>query len=384
MSSITASFFDDASVNSFSLGGAVLYQRNATNALNATLADAVNIGTLKTDESQLDVLGQISRTNSTNFYKLTLDGNNMKMSLTTSSSLVRAQVLNSSGTVIADNSTSATSDLQTAFANLASSNGLSAEAGDYFVKVTYDATATRSASYTYLLSLYSGTVFSKSFQTTAKSQTSEKQAVTIDNTMVFSTSDALEYSVNNIHLANETATTGLNIGWIYENKAALSVTSQLTETVEDQYYTFSFQKGDNLKLAFNNHTDTATARVQLLDMSGKYVIADSDGTDAQKEAYAALTSSDGMSARVGQYVLKISFAEGESRSKNQIYDFKLYSGTSYTALYETTATTETAATAVFSGHLSPGYSPLSSMAAYLTAEANGEETNIMDTLMETI
>jgi len=381
---LIASLYDNAWLDSLSTSNAKLYMRDATAKYNGTIADAINLGTLTTDSTQLDSFGQISRMSSDHFYKFTLDGDNFKLSYlnTTNSVSTRLQILDSSGTIIADSSTMATQELQDAYASVIESDGLDVEAGDYYVKITYEATVSRSDPQAYVLSLYSGTQFTTAYQTTTFSQVSEDQNLPVDDTMVFSASDALQYGVDNVHLANETAATGINIGWLYENKSALAVTGQITNTVDEEYYSFTFQKGDALKMSFDNHTDTAELRVQLLNSTGTAIIADSEGTDAQQEAYAALLSSDGLEVNTGQYIIKVSYKAGENKTKDQIYDFKLYSGTCYDKYYETQATTETMETAILSGHFTGEYNPATSLAAYLMAEANEEPIDIFEKLKE--
>jgi hypothetical protein len=379
---LNASFYNDSSMSVKAVGHETLYQRKATNVLNATLDTAVTLGTLTTNQTQLDAIGEISRQNGTNFYKFSLNGDSLKLSFvnTTNTAATRVQLLDSKGKIVADSSSLGTAKQQSAFKDVISSNGLSAKAGDYYVKVTFDPSAARAEGQKYFLSLYSGTVFSKSYETTAYSQVKPDQNVPVDNTMTFSTSDARDYTVNNVHLANETALTGNNIGWLSQDKDALSVTSQLTQTVQNEYYNFTLQKGNNLKMAFDNHTDTARARVQLLDSTGTQVIADSDGTSKQKAAYASLTSSSGLSAKPGQYAVKVSYAAGQDKSKSQIYDFKVFSGTSYSALYETTSSTESAGIAVLQGHLANNYQPAAVLAAYMLSMGAYGEVDIMDTL----
>lgn len=107
MSTVDASIYDNSLVGSYSIGSdPTLYMRTASMPLNSTLDTAVNLGTLIADKTQLDAQGEISRQNSTHFYKFTLDGSWLKLTASniTSSASMRVQVLNSSGTVIADSS----------------------------------------------------------------------------------------------------------------------------------------------------------------------------------------------------------------------------------------------------------------------------------------
>ncbi|MDD2325110.1 MAG: hypothetical protein PHW63_03750 [Alphaproteobacteria bacterium] len=387
MSSVDASLYDSTVLNTSASGAKGLYSRNASVPMLATLDTACELGSLVENQTQLDATSSLSRENSKQFYKFTLEGDNLKLSLPLGSEAAsvrpRVQLLNSSGKVIADSSSFASDELQSAYKEITSKSGLDTKAGDYYVKVSYDVTSMKSTKLSYTLSLYSGTKFTDSYKTVAKPQTSDKQNLLTDKTMTFSTIDALSYSVDTAHVANEDASTAINIGWLYENKSALSVTSQMTDVCSTQYYTFTLQKGENLKFAFSNHTDTQDIRIQILDSSGTQVIADSHGTDKQKAAYKALNSEDGLAADTGQYLVKMTYAD-EGTHKQQIYDFKLYAGDSYNSYYLTQAGTETRSVAFYSGHLTTNYTVESALATYLTGVSQGEETSIMDAISKIV
>ncbi len=380
MTTYNTTAFTSSTLNASGSASGNIYQRNATNLLNATTETATKIGTLVTNQTQLDVKAQVSRENATNFYKFTLDGDSLKLGFqnNTETSNLRVQILNSSGKVVADSSTFGTEANQEAYALANSSDGLDLEAGDYYVKVTFDSTSLRSVPQTYSLALYSGTKFSASYQTTAQAQTSATQVPKLDDTMTFSLITAQEYSTKSTHYANETSADAINIGWIYENKSALSVFSQMTSVCKEQYYSLTLQKGDNLKMALNNRTDTSELRVQILDSSGTRILADSHGTEEQQEAYEALTSETGMEAKAGNYIIKLSYADGEPKT-DQIYEMKLYSGEVYEKLYETQVATETAATAVLSGHLTD-YASARTVAATYLASALDTDNDILSIL----
>ncbi|MDD3181642.1 MAG: hypothetical protein PHD48_02405 [Alphaproteobacteria bacterium] len=385
MSTTDASNYNSTLLDATAGGVKLLYQRDVSLPLNSTLSDAADLGALTTNSTQLDVKSRVSRQNPNHFYKFELEGNSIKMNFTnnTGSSGLRVQLLNSSGKVIADSSTSASDELQAAYKELNSSDGLDAKAGDYYVKVTFDTAQARSVPQTYSLGLYSGTRFTSSYQTTAKPQTSTKQTVLQDNTMTYAMYDAYEYTTKSTHIANETKADAVNIGWVYENKTALSVSSLINSVASDQWYNVTLQKGDALKIAFNNHTNTTELRVQLYDSSGTQLLADSEGTEEQKAAYEALTGSSGLTAEASQYLIKVSYAAGADK-KQQVYDFKVYSGATYDTLYTTTVGAENAETALANGHLVPGYSQKSVAASYLSTVANGEDINIMEEISQYI
>ncbi len=368
-------------LNAVATSNAVLYQRNACNYLDSSLEKPVDLGTLKTDQTQLSASGQVSRQNATHYYKFNLDGDSLKLDISnaTNTSQIKVQILDRNGAVIADNE--GTDEQKAAYENMTSWDGHKLKAGEYYAKVSYGITALKTNPQTYNLSLYSGTVFSKAYQTTAVSQTSLKQKVAVDNTMVFAASDAKYFTHQDYNRVNGNYESAINIGWLFENKAALGVNSKITQTNPDQYYTFTLQKGKALKMAFNNLTDTAKMRVQITDSTGYSVFADSHGTAAQKKAYEKIMSSEGMKARTGQYSIKVSFAPGANRQKQQSYSFTVYSGTTYNSLYKTTASAETYDTAKINGTLLTGnYDSASAAASYLYGLAQGDEVDIFSTL----
>lgn len=365
----SASVFDSTWLGSSAASSSFIYKRDAVNVLNGTIDTASNLGTLRTDDTQLDLTAQVSRENPSHFYKFTLDGDNLKMAFAnnTDSADLRLQILDSSGSIVADSSQAfAEEEDLLNYVTMITSSGVDLEAGDYTIKVSFEPTAKRSVPQTYSLAMYSGESFNVSYQTTAKSQTSASQVVKVDNTMTYSLIDALEYSSKSTHLANETTDTAIDIGWLAENKTALSVTSQMTDICKEQYYVLTLQQGENLKMAFNNHTDTSELRVQLYDSTGTRLLADSHGSEDLKEAYAELTSSDGFATKAGKYVVKVGYALGEEKN-TQIYDFKIYSGTLYDKVYETLVATETAATAIMGGRLTD-FNPKAATVSYLAAE----------------
>lgn len=377
---LTADIFSSATMNAIATSSAILYQREAVNVLNATTASAVNVGTLEYNKSQIDVVGNVMKENTSNIYKFKLVGDQIKVNLDniSNSSTLRAQLIDSTGTVVADSE--GTAAQKTAYRSMTSSGGLKAKSGDYYVKIAFGSTALKSKAQAYSLALYSGTTFSKSYQTTATSQTKPSQRVMADNTLTFATSDARKYGTNATIQANSSAESAATIGWLYENKSALAVTSQMSAVIPEAYYSVTFQKGSNLKLALNNHTNTTGLRVQLLDTTGSKVFADSNGTEEQKAAYASLTSSDGLKAKTGNYVVKVSYDKSADHTKPQVYDFKLYSGNSYENLYETTAAVEDFKTAMLDGTWNTKYDSATATSAYLQSAMQGYDVDIMETL----
>lgn len=373
---IGAALYSSSVLGAVATGSAALYQRTAYNVLNPSLSTAVGLGTLKKDTTQLNVEGAVTSQNPKQYYKFTLDGKNLKLSLDniTASADLRLQILNSKGKVVADSQGSSSEQVSLALAS--TSLGLAATAGDYYAVVSYGKTSSRVNSQRYRMNLYSGNQFSESYLTTAKTQNKATTHVPVDNTQTYATYDAQLYSRNAFHVIGEKISEGINIGWLYENKSSLNVRSQLTAANSVVFYKFALQKGEDLKMAFNNSTNTSKLRMQLLDSSGLRVIADNYGTEAQKEAYDSILSGDGLAAKRGEYNVKVSHAPGADKSKTQTYDFQLYSGAHYENSYETVASAQTLGHALLTGNKSiGGYHAKSAIASYLTSQASGVEAD---------
>lgn len=380
MSVLNGTYYASTDLDVAAKAGAKLYQRQTVNTIGATADDATDLGTLTTNKTALNVIGKVCRENSKDYYSFTLDGDSLKMDFnnTTDSADMRVQLIDSEGNVVADNE--GTDDQQTAYDDLTSDDGLDADAGTYTVRVSYGSTALKSVAQSYTLSLYSGTKFNDVYQTQASTQTTLNQKVLVDNTMSYALSDAQDYSTDAVMRANSSASNTINIGWIYENKSALSVTGMLTSNVDEQYFSFMLQKGETLKMALNNTTaakDEEDIRVQVYDATGTCLYADSDGTDEQKAAYEKLISSDGLSLESGAtYVIKLSYEQGAEKGHNQSYKFNLYSGTTYSGLYETSCKNESFDASLLNGTLEQDYNSMTQLAAYMSDVSNGEDTNI--------
>jgi len=384
MAVIDASYFSSPWLNVSAAPGGALYQRKAVNPINSSLSSAVDVGTLVYDKTQIDVAGQIMRENPDNYYKFTLDGDSLKLdfkNLTGTASL-QLQLMDSSGNVIADSEGSSTQ--LTDFIKMMSEDGLSVSPGVYYLKVSYSFSAIRNEAQQYSIDLYSGTHFNNTYQTVALAQTSLNQKVAIDNTMVYASSDAQFYTHQDYNKLNATASTSVNIGWLYENKSALSLTSMLTQINYQQFYGFTLQKGSTLKMFLENQTGTTDLRIQLMDPTGICIYADNEGTEAQKSAFSQLTSASGLKAKTGQYVVKISYGKNADRTKEQTYNFKLYSGDSFTALYETTASAEMFDTAILNGTYEVPYNAKAAAAVALYSMSQDELPDIMATLREVV
>jgi hypothetical protein len=378
MTAISTSGYASTALNVSAQSSGVFYERNATNVLDATASDAVDLGTVTTNGDAAHVEGEVLEQNGSDYYKFNLNGSSMKLAFNnyTGSSTLRVRIYNSTGYPVADSQ--GTAAQQAAFTAMTSSSGYKTTAGEYTVQVTYGGTSDHSVPQKYGLSVFSGTQFTNMNEVVASAQTDSSQNVAVDNTMTYATSDAASYTTKAYNKLNATASTAVNIGWLSENKSALSVTSQLSEVDSTDYYSFTFEQGSALKLAFNNQTTAADAtgvRVQLLDVSGTDVIADNEGTAAQQAAYASLTSSTGLDAQTGSYVVKVSYAADANKTQAQTYNFDLYSGDTYENMYATTASAQTFSNAYYSGTWASSL-PYSSA----SAAASGVYSQMQDSL----
>lgn len=354
-----------------------------SSTLSGKQSSALNIGILDVNKSELYTNSEVNRTNTSAYYSFDFNsGSSIKFNLnnTTSSSVkqsLRVQLYDNKGKIVADSN--GTEAQQEAYKKFDSGQGLKAANGKYTIKVSYAPGAYTTSAQTYNFQVYSGNTYDTQYKTTATLPSSNSKAIKYgENLGIFANSNAQLYTRTEFHTIGETAASGPNIGWLNENKAATSVTSQLTHVDGSQFYNFTLQKGSNLKLAFNNQTGTAKTQIQLLDSTGNRVIADNYGTDAQKKAFADLTSSSGLAASPQGYSLKVAYAKGVDTTKSQTYDFKLYSGSSYSSLYKFTVSAQTYQNAVLSGNTKVvKYNPSTAGASLLNSDTN---LNVYDIL----
>ncbi|MDR3448957.1 MAG: hypothetical protein P4M15_04275 [Alphaproteobacteria bacterium] len=335
-------------------------------------AGSLSISTSLQQATTLAVKSQLTGSDQSEYYSYSFSGTTMKLdfSATTNAHDARVVVYNSSGDVVAD---SAGNDYEKSnYAKLTSSAGLSASSDNYSVKVTYAAGADPTTqNVNYSLQLYGGNSYSVIYKNKVTAQATDNTAAG----SVSATSDAQLYTTSQYHTINEKASSAVNIGWLQQDKSMLDVNSQLTSTDNTDYYSFTLQQGNNLKFGFNTSTttDSSKFRVQLMDSSGSRVIADTEGTAAQQAAYKELTTTNGLTANAGSYIVKVSYAANATKS-DATYEFGIYSGTSYAAEYKTTASAQTYANAVLNGDVS-GSSSSTAIAAYLTAVSNGDTSS---------
>lgn len=343
---------------------ATLFQRNAINPINSSPSSAVNIGNLVADKTQLTALGAVIGSNPTDYYSFNLTGKSFAAQFSNTNNL-DYQISNSAGTVIADNN--GTTAQQLAFSQMTAPGGLTAVSGKYTIKVTYGPTSQKGTQQDYRIQLYSGSTFSAAYETTAAAQANLSQNVTADNTLTFSTADAGLFTTTKYNKINAQISSAINIGWLVADKTSLKVLSQTTVADNTNYYKFSFVSGSSLKLAFNNKTNTSPLQVQLYDSSGLHVLADNYGTKDQVAAFNALNSPDGLSAQHGSYIVKVFYGPGTTSKQTQTYNFQVSSGSSYSALDQTTAPAQSVMNAILSGNYTSGYNSKTASASYVNS-----------------
>jgi hypothetical protein len=172
-----------------------------------------------------------------------------------------------------------------------------------------------------------------------------------------------------------TAASSTNIGYLSTNISQLEVVGQLTSQDPTDMYNFTFQSSGPVTLNQINIDGTAPVRIQLLDGSGSRVIADSQGTTAQQQAFTQLTSSSGLNLTNGKYIVEVTYGAGGDKTQPQNYSFQLNSGTTFKNDYRTLASATTVENTLLAGG-SLGYNTLSAAASLLTSESNGSNLNI--------
>jgi hypothetical protein len=361
------------------------YAQSATFSSTASQANALNIGNLVSNETQLYASSTITQGYSSDYYTFNFQqGSTIKLSPqnTTNSLLsipLQAQLINSSGVVVADNY--GTEAQKQAYEQLTSGEGFATANGQYTVRFAAPSGEPVTQPQTYNFQLFSGTSYNQSYQTTAKLPSTQGNSDAGGNLNIFQSSQAQSYTRSTYNSINETANSAINLGWLSENKSALALYSQLSEADSADYYSFTFQQGDALKFNFNNQTNTSDLRYQLYDISGSHVIADNYGTAEQKANFQSLTTSNGYNIENGTYIVKVSFAPDANKTKTQTYNFNIYSGDSYASLYKTTASAQTVENAILSGtYQGGGYTAASAAASYLSNSAAGTAADIIGTL----
>ena len=310
--------------------------QTAYNKVVSSISSAVNIGSLTENASSLNVLSRLSSQIPADYYSFNFtSGSAIKLGFNnlSNSADLRVQLYDSVGNVVADSNGT---DTQTAaYASLTSSDGLTAGTGKYYVKVGYVDTKSVTPQ-DYNFQLYSGSSFDSTLTTSALSQAYDPNLFVSVKSTVAAAANETTYTRAATLAYSAALDTATNIGSLVKNKSALAVTGKVNAGVPVDDYSFAANQDGPIKFGFTNVTDTSSLRVKILDSAGK-VVADSLGTDEQKYAYQQLTSGAGLNVKKGNYTVQVGYESGALTSKDQKYNFQLYSGTSYSDLYTTTA-----------------------------------------------
>jgi len=358
-------------------------------------APQITLTKLEVQGTSLSVSSALNSQEPQEYYSFTLgNSKNLKLDfLSAQSTSVRIQLYDSKGSVLADNQGSSSERLK--FSELTSGTGLKAVSGtyasldgsfeetsnEYQLKISYvKGVKPTDDGLKYNLKLYSGTNYAVVYQTNVAAPPTTSTA----ESSVTATRDAKLFTRTDFHKYNEKAQNGVGVGYLKQDKTSLNVFSQLTAFNNTQYYSFVLQNGStNLKLALKNNSnakDTTSVRLQVLDSSGGRVIADNFGTSAQRDKFKEITSSKGIETTPGTYVLKATYSPSANKNKTQQYNIKLFSGTTFSASYKTTASSQTYQNARDSGDLSTNTSAKNAIASYLTSVSNGEAVDIISAL----
>ncbi|HEU0117162.1 MAG TPA: hypothetical protein VFR09_00900 [Alphaproteobacteria bacterium] len=345
-------------------------------------APQLSIGATQQQGTSLSVNSTLTSTDPADYYSFSVgNSSNIKLAFNpaASSPSARVQLYDTSGNLIADSQ--GNSFQKSEYAALTSGTGLAAGTGNYVVAVSYAGNVDPStqANLKYNFQLYSGVNYAVVYQSNVAPIAADTSAAG----SVKASSDAQSFGRQAYHTVSETATSGVSVGWLQQNKTAINVTSLLTGFDNTNYYNFVMQSGDNLKLSLTNLTNKNAnndIHIQLLNSSGGKVLADNQGSAAQQEAFKELTSSTGLAGNPGDYVVKVTYAQGANKNTNLQYNFQIFSGTTYSSVYNTTASAQNYENAVLSGDISGGYSPFAAAASYLNGIANGQTQDVLSTL----
>ena len=195
------------------------------------------------------------------------------------------------------------------------------------------------------------------------------------------------FSQSITNLIGGTAATAPMIGYLDSNKTQLEVQGTISQQDPTDYFKFAFRTGSSMTLVTNMNPGV---RVQLMDASGSRVLADSGGTNAQaKDAFAALKKSAGISMKNGNYMLKVTYDSGTSKTKPLNYDVTVGSGSTFVNRYKTLASADTIQNAIMNGTYNTysstgvaaaGLTNAQSGATLSTFGVSGATTNVLDYL----
>jgi len=286
-----------------------IYKSESSHVKNATKDNAIDIGDLTQDSASdtgygtsLQVSSKLTGSDTTEYYDFTLTGSNIKLDFSSDEKKsTRIVLYNNLGNIVADSQGNAVQRAK--YRSMTSGLGLSADSGTYTMEVTYSKRAEDTKDIDYVFKLYSGDTYASIYKNIVEAQAYDASAYG----SVTATSDAELYTASAYNKINTSAYDAITIGWLMADRDMLDVYSKLTNDDPTNYYLFTFEEGETLKFGLNSSTtnDANSLRVQLLDMTGTYIFADNEGTEAQKQAYKELTSHAGLFVNPGTFVVKV-------------------------------------------------------------------------------
>ncbi len=176
-------------------------------------------------------------------------------------------------------------------------------------------------------------------------------------------------------VCNAKKTDSHHIGYLDKNKTKLQVKGTLTREAPVDYFTFTFRRGDSFRIALNNDEGV---RIQLLDGSGSRLLADSGGTNTSLQEKFEALKAEKLELKNGNYLLKVTYDAGISKTKELSYNFLLASGETFSTLYKTQAYADT----IYNEILNGTYGETNvSIADVLKGGGKGKSLNIIDYLV---
>ncbi len=215
--------------------------------------------------------------------------------------------------------------------------------------------------------------------TSSASSYSKSSSSSTASTSTGSTSSSFTYELYTQKVINPvkaTLDTATHLGYIDKNKIAVEVQGTITRQDKTNYFTFTFRKGDSLKLDTNINKGV---RIQITDSSGYHILADNGGHNATlKKAFEALKNGT-LDLKNGNYAIKITYDDSAYKNKTLNYDLTLSSGTSYKNKYKTFAQATTVYnTLLEGGDIGNVYSQTATAATLMTALSDGTDINLFD------
>jgi len=351
------------------------YTATATPNTEFTGDIALTINSAERQGTSLEVNSTLTGAHPTEYYNFSLSGTNIKLDFDAgrNSGATRVILYDSNHKIVADSAGNSFQREQ--YSAITSGTGISAASGNYSIEVTYSNSGDITQNVGYSFRLYSGNTYAAVYKSTVKAQAYDASA----KGSVEATKDAQLYELSTYNKIHTDASQAINIGWIQQDKSMLDVYSQLTNDDNTNFYKFTLQQGNNLKFDFSAATENKEGlRVQLMNSTGTFVYADSEGTAEQRTLYEQLTSSTGVQADTGDYIIKITYAGGV-KNGDHVYEFGVYSGSTFSAQYKTTASAQTYGNALLANELGGSTAAAAGIAAYLMAQRDDTEGTFAST-----